>query len=129
MFGWLDRTIRRGSVAAASIGSPTAADLGEVRIYGIRHWTEQGYDQVKDELGWADFRQRPRPPAALINPVTLAPACTLTSRINKTAASGGSSRARPSARRRATNHPQTHSETCSERSARPCHRMRPERPL
>jgi hypothetical protein len=29
-----------------------------VRIYGIRHWTEQGYKQVKDELGWADFQVR-----------------------------------------------------------------------
>src|SRR6266566_2408955 len=36
-----------------------AADLAEiVRIYGIRHWTEQGYKQVKDELGWADFKVR-----------------------------------------------------------------------
>ena len=36
-----------------------AADLAEVvRIYGIRHWTEQGYKQVKDELGWADFQVR-----------------------------------------------------------------------
>ena len=41
-------------------GSPhPAADLAEVvRIYGIRHWTEQGYKQVKDELGWADFQVR-----------------------------------------------------------------------
>jgi len=39
-----------------------AADLGGVvRIYGIRHWTEQGHDQAKDGLGWADFRQHPRP--------------------------------------------------------------------
>jgi hypothetical protein len=29
-----------------------------VRIYGIRHWVEQGYKQVKDELGWADFQVR-----------------------------------------------------------------------
>jgi hypothetical protein len=28
------------------------------RIYGIRHWTEQGYKQVKDQLGWADFQVR-----------------------------------------------------------------------
>src|SRR5881394_3529551 len=36
-----------------------AADLaGVVRIYGIRHWIEQGYKQVKDELGWADFQVR-----------------------------------------------------------------------
>jgi DDE superfamily endonuclease len=35
------------------------ADLAEVtRIYGIRHWIEQGYKQVKDELGWADFQVR-----------------------------------------------------------------------
>jgi hypothetical protein len=41
-------------------GSPhPAADLAEiVRIYGIRHWTEQSYKQVKDELGWADFQVR-----------------------------------------------------------------------
>ena len=36
-----------------------AADLAEVvRIYRIRHWVEQGYKQVKDELGWADFQVR-----------------------------------------------------------------------
>ena len=35
------------------------ADLAEiVRIYGIRHWTEQGYKQVEDELGWAGFQVR-----------------------------------------------------------------------
>jgi hypothetical protein len=41
-------------------GSPhPAASLEEVvRIYGIRHWTEQGCKQVKDELGWADFQVR-----------------------------------------------------------------------
>src|SRR6516162_180341 len=36
-----------------------AAGLAEiVRIYGIRHWVEQSYKQVKDELGWADFQVR-----------------------------------------------------------------------
>src|SRR6266550_4001143 len=36
-----------------------AAGLAEItRIYGIRHWVEQGYKQVKDELGWADFQVR-----------------------------------------------------------------------
>jgi len=36
-----------------------AAPLAEiVRIYGIRHWVEQSYKQVKDELGWADFQVR-----------------------------------------------------------------------
>jgi hypothetical protein len=41
-------------------GSPhPAASLAEiVRIYGIRHWIEQGYKQVKDQLGWADFQVR-----------------------------------------------------------------------
>src|SRR5215831_7983926 len=32
-----------------------------VRIYGIRHWTEQGYDQLKDELGWATSGSAPGP--------------------------------------------------------------------
>jgi hypothetical protein len=36
-----------------------AADLAEiVRIYGIRHWIEQSYKHVKDQLGWADFQVR-----------------------------------------------------------------------
>jgi hypothetical protein len=36
-----------------------AASLAEItRIYGIRHWTEQSYKQVKDQLGWADFQVR-----------------------------------------------------------------------
>ncbi|TXC97380.1 hypothetical protein [Streptomyces sp. ISID311] len=36
-----------------------AADLTEiVRIYGLRRWVEQGYKQVKDELGWADYQVR-----------------------------------------------------------------------
>ncbi|MFI6979142.1 IS701 family transposase [Embleya sp. NPDC050154] len=36
-----------------------AADLAEiVRVHGIRHWIEQSYKQVKDELGWADFQVR-----------------------------------------------------------------------
>jgi DDE superfamily endonuclease len=41
-------------------GSPhPAASLAEiVRIYAIRNWIEQGYKQVKDQLGWADFQVR-----------------------------------------------------------------------
>jgi hypothetical protein len=36
-----------------------AAPLAEVvRLYGLRHWIEQGYKQMKDELGWADFMVR-----------------------------------------------------------------------
>src|SRR5260370_30062292 len=35
------------------------ADLEEVaRLYGLRQWVEQGYKQVKQELGWADFQVR-----------------------------------------------------------------------
>jgi hypothetical protein len=43
--------------AAASPLAP--ADLAEVvRLYGLRLWVEQGYKQVKGELGWADFQVR-----------------------------------------------------------------------
>ena len=36
-----------------------AAGLAEiVRTYGLRHWVEQSYKQVKDELGRADFQVR-----------------------------------------------------------------------
>ncbi|HEX5882333.1 MAG TPA: IS701 family transposase [Actinomycetota bacterium] len=35
------------------------AGLAElVRLYGLRNWVEQGYKQVKHELGWADFQVR-----------------------------------------------------------------------
>lgn len=35
------------------------APLAEiVRIYGLRNWVKQGYKQMKDELGWADFMVR-----------------------------------------------------------------------
>jgi hypothetical protein len=29
-----------------------------VRLYSLRNWVEQGYKQVKHELGWADFQVR-----------------------------------------------------------------------
>ncbi|MDQ0938303.1 IS701 family transposase [Streptomyces sp. V1I1] len=49
---------RPGGPREADSPAP-AADLAEiVRIYGIRHWIEQSYKQVKDELGWADFQVR-----------------------------------------------------------------------
>jgi hypothetical protein len=39
--------------------SQERASLEEVvRLYGLRHWVEQGYQQMKDELGWADFMVR-----------------------------------------------------------------------
>jgi hypothetical protein len=35
------------------------ANLAEVvRLDGLRNWVEQGYKQVKGELGWADFQVR-----------------------------------------------------------------------
>jgi SRSO17 transposase len=48
------------------LGAPRAdaatfapADLTEiVRLYGLRNWVEQGYKQLKQELGWADFMVR-----------------------------------------------------------------------
>jgi hypothetical protein len=47
-----------GSPRAADSPHPPA-DLAEVvRLYGLRNWVEQGYKQVKDELGWADFMVR-----------------------------------------------------------------------
>jgi hypothetical protein len=37
----------------------TPATLAEVaRLYGLRTWVEQGYKQVKQELGWADWQVR-----------------------------------------------------------------------
>ncbi len=49
---------RPGSPPAAPSPLPPA-DLAEiVRCYGLRTWVEQGYKQVKNELGWADFQVR-----------------------------------------------------------------------
>src|SRR5438874_10533053 len=43
----------------AAESSHAPADLAEiVRLYGLRNWVEQGYKQVKQELGWADFMVR-----------------------------------------------------------------------
>ena len=46
--------------ASRTDGAPFApADLAEiVRLYGLRNWVEQGYKQLKQELGWADFMVR-----------------------------------------------------------------------
>jgi DDE superfamily endonuclease len=49
---------RPGSPREAGSPHPAARLEEVVRIYGIRHWTEQGYKQVKDQLGWADFQVR-----------------------------------------------------------------------
>ena len=48
-----------GTTRAAEHPALPAADLEEVaRLYGLRQWVEQGYKQVKQELGWADFQVR-----------------------------------------------------------------------
>jgi DDE superfamily endonuclease len=48
---------RPGSRRAPAPFAP--ADLAEVvRLYSLRNWVEQGYKQVKHELGWADFQVR-----------------------------------------------------------------------
>jgi hypothetical protein len=47
-----------GSTRAAELAGETA-DLAElVRLYSLRTWVEQGYRQMKQELGWADFMVR-----------------------------------------------------------------------
>ena len=49
---------RPGGPREADSVHPAAGLAEVVRIYGIRHWIEQSYKQVKDELGWADFQVR-----------------------------------------------------------------------
>jgi hypothetical protein len=49
---------RPGGSREADSPHPAADPAEIVRIYGIRHWIEQSYKQVKDELGWADFQVR-----------------------------------------------------------------------
>jgi hypothetical protein len=49
---------RPGSPREQDSPHPAASLAEAVRIYGIRHWTEQSCKQVKDELGWAGFQVR-----------------------------------------------------------------------
>jgi hypothetical protein len=49
---------RRGGPREKHSPHPAAGLAEIVRIYAIRNWIEQGYKQVKDELGWADFQVR-----------------------------------------------------------------------
>ncbi|MFE4799839.1 hypothetical protein ACFRFL_33570 [Streptomyces sp. NPDC056708] len=49
---------RPGGPREADSPEPAAGLHEVVRIYGIRHWIEQSYKQVKGELGWADFQVR-----------------------------------------------------------------------
>jgi hypothetical protein len=45
--------------SGCSADGHAAVSLTEiVRLYGLRVWVEQGYKQVKHELGWADFQVR-----------------------------------------------------------------------
>ena len=47
------------NLACPAGGRAQQAQLSEiVGAYGLRNWVEQGYKQVKDELGWADFQVR-----------------------------------------------------------------------
>jgi DDE superfamily endonuclease len=47
------------NLARPAGGRAQQAQLSEiVGAYGLRNWAEQGYKQVKDELGWADFQVR-----------------------------------------------------------------------
>jgi DDE superfamily endonuclease len=49
---------RPESPRAATSPLAPAALPEVVRLYGLRLWVEQGYKQVKGELGWADFQVR-----------------------------------------------------------------------
>lgn len=49
---------RPGGPRAVESPCPPAGLAEIVRSYGIRNRIEQGYQQVKDELGWADFQVR-----------------------------------------------------------------------
>src|SRR5512142_2161155 len=49
---------RPGGPREADSPHPAAGLAEIVRLYSIRNWIEQGYKQVKDELGWADFQVR-----------------------------------------------------------------------
>ncbi len=49
---------RPGSPRVEGAAVPPANLAEVVRLYGLRNWVEQGYRQVKQELGWADFMVR-----------------------------------------------------------------------
>lgn len=56
---YLATNLARPSSPRAADSPHEPADLAElVRLYGLRHWIEQSYKQIKDELGWADFQVR-----------------------------------------------------------------------
>ncbi len=48
-----------GSIRAAEEGALPAADLAEiVRLYGLRNWVEQSYQQTRGALGWSQYQVR-----------------------------------------------------------------------
>jgi hypothetical protein len=56
---YLATTLPRPGAPHADEAPFAPADLAEiVRPYGLRNWVEQGYKQLKQELGWADFMLR-----------------------------------------------------------------------
>ena len=56
---YLTTNLPRPGSARAAESTQRPADLAEVvRLYALRNWVEQGYKQVKHELGWADFMVR-----------------------------------------------------------------------
>ena len=56
---WYLATNLPGRAARARRTVPTRPPAGRDHPdLGIRHWIEQSYKQVKDELGWADFQVR-----------------------------------------------------------------------
>ena len=59
---YLMTNLPRPGTPSADDASFAPADLAEiVRLYGLRTWVEQGYKQLKQELGWADFMVRSDP--------------------------------------------------------------------
>jgi hypothetical protein len=59
---YLLTNLPRPGTSRAAAAALAPADLAEVvRLYGLRLWVEQGYKQVKGELGWADFQVRADP--------------------------------------------------------------------
>jgi len=48
-----------GTAQAHADGALPAADLAEiVRLYGLRNWVEQSYEQTKHALGWSQYQVR-----------------------------------------------------------------------
>jgi len=56
---YLATNLAHPDLPAADTSPFPPADYSEIAdLYGLRDWIEQGYHQVKHELGWADFQVR-----------------------------------------------------------------------